>query len=387
VVMTGIDRIAAGYRDPVLSGRAALLTNQSGVSSTFRSSVDIIRGLPGLELAFLFSPEHGLYGEAQDQVPTEENRDPVSGLPVVSLYGNLREPEPRHFENINLVLVDIQDVGSRYYTFSFTMALVMKAAKEAGVAVAVLDRPNPIGGLIVEGNVVEERFFTFVGLFPLAVRHGMTIAELALLYNDHHDIGATVVAVPMEGWSRDMFWGDTGLPWIPPSPNIPIPETAMVYPGMCLLEGTNVSEGRGTTRPFEVFGAPFIHPEELRQKLCEHELPGVAFRPVYFEPTFGKWVDRRCGGIWLHITDPNTFKPFLTGIAVIKEVYSLCGDDFSWREPPYEFEENILPIDMLFGTDRVRKAIEAGEDLKNIEALWKAELSDFQTVRASCLLY
>lgn len=387
MVLTGLERIARGHRESVLRGRAALLTNQSGVTSTFASAAQVLSGYPGLELSLLFAPEHGLFGQAQDQVLMEERRDPLSGLPVVSLYGRLRKPDPSHLAGIDVVVVDIQDVGSRYYTFSASMALVMEAARTAGIPVVVLDRPNPLGGETVEGNIVAEAFRSFVGPFPISVRHGMTLAELASLYNSHFGIGAALAVVPMERWERHLFWEETDLPWIPPSPNMPLPDTALVYPGTCLLEGTNLSEGRGTTRPFEVMGAPFIDPNELCRLLTGFSLPGVTFRPVFFEPTYHKWAGEKCGGLWLHVTGERIFKPFLTGIALLMAVHRLYADRFMWKDPPYEGEERLMPIDMLAGSDAVRQAVEEGKDISEIENSWAPELAAFMKVRENHLIY
>jgi len=387
LVLTGLDRLAEGREELPVRGRAALLTNQSGLTRSFTNAAEILAGLPGIELVLLLSPEHGLYGEAQDQVLTDDRTDPLTGLPVVNLYGNRRKPEPRDLDGIDLVVVDIQDVGSRYYTFAYTMALVMEAAGDAGIPVVVLDRPNPVGGLNLEGNVVREGYFTFVGLYPLAVRHGMTIAELATFFVRHCGIKAELHTILMEGWERGMYWEETGLPWIPPSPNMPAVSTALVYPGTCLIEATNLSEGRGTTRPFEVVGAPYLKPNVLKKRLEALDLSGVTFRPIFFEPTFSKWAGERCGGLWLHVTDRQRFKPFLTGVAIIREVLALCGDSFKWLEPPYEYEYTIRPIDMLAGNSSLRKAVEAGWDLPAIERSWEVELTGFRVLRESCLLY
>ena len=387
VVLTGLDRLTEGRAELPVRGKAALLTNQSGVTRSFKSAVEILLNYKDIELVLLFSPEHGLYGEAQDQVLTEEKTDPLTGLPVVSLYGNLRKPEPADLDRVDLVVIDIQDVGARYYTFAYTMALVMEAARDAGKPVVVLDRPNPIGGQSLEGNIVDEGHFTFVGLYPLAVRHGMTIAELAVFFNDHCGIGAELHIIPMEGWERKMYWEETGLSWVPPSPNMPAVSTAVVYPGTCLVEATNLSEGRGTTRPFEVVGAPFIEPGRLKENLETLTLPGVIFRPLFFEPTFSKWSGERCGGVWLHVTDRQIFKSFLTGVAVIREVLALYGDSFKWLEPPYEYEYTIQPIDMLAGTASLRQTVEAGRDLSELERSWEKELEGFRVLRESCLLY
>jgi len=314
-------------------------------------------------------------------------RDAATGLPVWSLYGERREPTVAMLRGLDVLVVDLQDVGSRYYTYNWTMALAMRVCASVGVRVVVLDRPNPLGGVVVEGNVGDPAFASFVGLYPLAVRHGMTIGELASYLNREHAIGADLTVVPMTGWRRWMLWEDTGLPWVAPSPNMPTPDTARVYPGGCLIEGTNLSEGRGTTRPFEWIGAPYLDAHRYAAALERLRLPGVRFRPARFLPTFQKWAGRLCGGAQVHVTDRARFKPFLTGLAEIAVARRLAPRQFAWRRPPYEFEKRLLPIDILCGTDGVRKAIEGRRPLSAIERAWRRELERWKRRRQTYLRY
>jgi len=284
-------------------------------------------------------------------------------------------------------VLDLQDVGARYYTFVWTMALVMRAAAAAGVDVIVLDRPNPLGGARVEGNVADPAYASFVGLYPLAIRHGMTIGELAVYLNVTHDLACPLTVVRMRGWRRMMRWEDTGLPWVAPSPNMPTPDTARVYPGGCLYEGTNLSEGRGTTRPFEWVGAPYLDADAYADALAALRLPGAVFRPARFTPMFHKWAGRLCDGVQIHVTDVERFKPYLTGLALIAVARRLAPRGFAWRQPPYEFEREKLPIDILCGTDAIRKAIERGRPLAGIERAWAPGLAAWMRRRARFLLY
>jgi len=328
-----------------------------------------------------------LWGAPQDHVWIDGTRDPATGLPVWSLYGARREPSDAMLRNLDAVVIDLQDVGSRYYTFIWTMALVMRACARRGVRVVVLDRPNPLGGAILEGNVADPTFASFVGLYPLAIRHGLTIGEIASYLNEHHRIGCRLTVVPMRGWRRRMLWEDTGLPWVPPSPNMPTLDTALVYPGGCLVEGTNLSEGRGTTRPFEWIGAPYLDADRYAAALERERLPGVRFRPARFQPTFHKWAGKLCGGVQIHVTDAARFKPFLTGLAEIAVARRLAPRGFEWRRPPYEFERKRMPIDILCGTDTIRRAIEKGTPLPSIERAWQRDLERWKRLRAGYLLY
>jgi len=320
-------------------------------------------------------------------VETPDSVDPELGIPIFSLYSGTRKPTPRMIHDLDLLVIDLQDVGTRVYTFIHTTALCMTAAAEAGIRVMVLDRPNPIGGLEVEGNLLDPTFSSFVGLFPIPMRHGMTLGELAGLVNREYGIGCDLEVIPMRGWKRQMLFPDTGLPWVIPSPNLPTFDTAMVYPGQVLLEGTNLSEGRGTTRPFELFGAPWLDPAPLKERLNREDLPGVSFREHHFIPTFHKWKDKLCHGFQLHVTDPPVFRAYRTTLAVLKSVISLFPDRFDWKGPPYEYEREKLPIDLLIGDRSVREKLEEGAPLDELERGWRKGLEAFLKRRRKYLLY
>jgi len=321
-------------------------------------------------------------------VEWEGFRDRLTALPVYSLYGACRKPDGAMLEDIDVLVADLQDVGARYYTFIWTLSLCMEACLAHSKAVVILDRPNPIGGLLTEGPVLDPAYASFVGLRPLPVRHGMTIGEIASFFAEAFYTGLRCHVIRAEGWRRSLWFEDCGLPWVLPSPNMPTPDTAAVYPGMCLLEGTLLSEGRGTTRPFEIFGAPFIEPERLVSHLTSFRLPGVVFRPLHFEPTFQKHAGRLCGGAQLHVTDRKRFKPFKTGVAILKAVHELYPRERLWKSPPYEYETIKMPIDILAGTDRLRLDIEERRGLDEMESWWRHECSRFnKDVRRRHLLY
>src|SRR5581483_3416914 len=282
---------------------------------------------------------------------------------------------------------DLQDVGTRIYTYIYTMANCLAAARRLGVKVIVCDRPNPIGGIAVEGPMLRPGFESFVGMYPIPMRHGMTIGELARLFNEHFGLGADLEVCEMTGWRRDMYHEDTGLPWVMPSPNTPTNETAVVYPGTVLFEGTNVSEGRGTTRPFELVGAPWVVAEEFAGAMNQLDLPGVRFRPVLFEPTFHKHARTSCGGCQIHVLDRRTFRPVETGVALVEAFRSCAPDQFRWREPPYEYEQTKLPIDILAGSSTLREQIEAGMAAREIAESWRDGVDRFRRIRNRCLLY
>src|SRR5881296_4621681 len=385
-VETGLD-VLVRRRGSLLRGRRfGLVAHQASVDSHHEHAAALLADLPRARLVRLFAPEHGLWGAAQDHAPIAGTRDPVTGVPVVSLYGERRAPTLAMLRGLDALVVDLQDVGSRYYTFVWTMALAMPVCARAGVPVIVLDRPNPLGGT-VEGNVPDPAFASFVGLYPLPTRHGMTIGELAGYLNDTHGLGCDLTVVPMLGWKRDMLWEDTRLPWVAPSPNMPTPDTARVYPGGCLVEGTNLSEGRGTTRPFEWIGAPYLDAHRYADALEAERLPGVRFRPARFVPTFHKWAGRLCDGAQVHVTDRARFKPFLTGLALIAVARRQGRRHFAWRRPPYEFERRRLPIDILCGTDAIRRAIERGASIAMIERSWRPDLTRWLGARAPYLAY
>jgi uncharacterized protein YbbC (DUF1343 family) len=386
-VLTGLD-VLVHHRANLLRGRrVGLLAHQASVDARLTHAVDRLRDLRGVRLATLMAPEHGMWGAAQDHAPIAATRDARTRLPVHSLYGRRREPSPAMLHGLDALVVDLQDVGSRYYTFVWTMALAMNVCARAGVEVIVLDRPNPLGGTVLEGNVPDPAFASFVGLYPLPERHGMTIGELARWLVDEHRLRCRLTVVDMRGWRRAMLWEDTELPWVAPSPNMPTPDTARVYPGGCLIEGTNLSEGRGTTRPFEWVGAPYLDAHAYAEALNHLGLAGVHFRPTRFAPTFHKWAGRLCGGVQVHVTDRARFKPFLTGIALIASARRLAPKSFAWKRPPYEFERKKLPIDILFGTDRIRRAIERGTTLGAIERAWQPDLAAFARRRTRWLAY
>jgi uncharacterized protein YbbC (DUF1343 family) len=386
-VESGLEVLVRRRRSLLRGQRVALVAHQASIDSRYEHAIALVRGLRGVRLRTLLAPEHGLWGAPQDHIWIDGTRDPASGLPVWSLYGARREPSDAMLRDVDAVVIDLQDVGSRYYTFIWSMALVMRACAPRGVRVVVLDRPNPLGGAILEGNVADPTFASFVGLYPLAIRHGLTIGEIAGYLNEHHRIGCRLTVVPMRGWRRRMLWNDTGLPWVPPSPNMPTLDTALVYPGGCLIEGTNLSEGRGTTRPFEWIGAPYLDADRYAAALEGERLPGVRFRPARFEPTFHKWAGKLCGGVQIHVTDAARFKPFLTGLAEIAVARRLAPRGFAWRRPPYEFEKKRMPIDILCGTDTIRRAIEKGTPLPAIERAWQRDLERWKRLRARYLLY
>jgi len=385
-VRCGLDVLVSRLPKLLRGRRVGLLCHQASVTRELTHAVDAVGRIRGARLTALFAPEHGIAGAAQDHARVGSLRDRSTGLPVWSLYGRQLAPSPAMLAEIDTLVVDLQDVGSRYYTFVWTTALCMQACARARVPVVVLDRPNPLGGLVMEGNLPDPRFASFVGLYPLPARHAMTVAELAAYLNETHAIGCNLAVVPMDGWRRAMTWEDTGLPWVAPSPNMPTPDTARVYPGGCLIEGTNLSEGRGTTRPFELLGAPFLDGRRLARALARRDLPGVTFRAAAFQPAFHKYEGQLCHGVQLHVTDIARFKPFATYLAVIVEARRQSRL-FRWRRPPYEFEMRRLPIDLLCGGDGIRRAIERGVPLGRLERSWRRELTRFARARRPYLLY
>ncbi|MFT3668289.1 MAG: DUF1343 domain-containing protein [Pseudoxanthomonas sp.] len=377
----GIEVLLEERLDLLRGKRVGLVTNATGVDRELRSDVDRFAGRKDFTLVALFGPEHGVRGDVQAGDHVASARDAATGLPVHSLYGEHREPTPAMLAGIDVLVFDVQDVGTRFYTYPYTLAGVMRAAKRAGIPVVVADRPDPLGGVHVEGPVLDPALASFVGQFPIPIRHGMTLGELATLFNRAFGIGADLQVVTMQGWRRgDDPWRGA-LPWVPPSPNMPTPDTALVYPGMGLLEGTNVSEGRGTTRPFETVGAPWVDAQALAARLNAMDLPGVRFRPTWFTPTFSKHAGKACAGVQLHVTDPAAFRPVRTGLAVLKALHDQHPKDFAFLpgEPPF--------FDRLAGVGDLRAAIVRGDTLEAIEAGWQRELTAFDTLRRQHLLY
>lgn len=385
-VQSGLDVLLAGNLKSLRGRRVGILSHQASIDSRLRHVIDLLRTRQ-IEVTALFAPEHGFWGTAQDQVPIEAQHHPTLGIPVFSLYGDHRAPHVSDLASIDVLICDLQDVGSRYYTFIWTMALAMQVCAEAKKKIIVIDRPNPLGGLVMEGPVLDPEFASFVGLYPIPVRHGMTIGEIAQWVNEGLGVDADLEVLRMKGWRRAMSYEQTGLPWVLPSPNMPTVDTAWVYPGMCLIEGTNLSEGRGTTRPFELVGAPYVQPDTFAGLMNNERLPGVSFRSCGFEPTFHKFHGQFSGGVQLHVTNRKTFKPFLTGVRLIQKMYDLYPKLFAWRDPPYEYEKVKWPIDILCGTDAVRKAIETGVPVGKLEPDWQDQVARFQKERRPFLLY
>ena len=368
--------------------RLGLLTNQASVNRNLVHNRILLQERFGDGLTTLFSPQHGFYSEQQDNmIESDHITDTETGLPVFSLYGDVRKPSREMFADIDILIIDLMDVGTRVYTFLYTMAYCLEAASEYGKSVIVLDRPNPVGGEMVEGNLLEDDCKSFVGMYPLPMRHGMTFGELALFINSEYGIGAEVDVVAMEGWKRNMFFRETGFPWVFPSPNMPTPETAVVYPGQVSWEGTNISEGRGTTMPFELFGSPFIDHLEILAHIEKTELPGCYLRPLKFQPTSGKWANQVCSGFQLHVTDGTTFRPFRTSLALLQAVMLAYPGSFNYKEPPYEYEYVRLPMDCILGSTEVRKKLEEGIGIIDMERQWTDELEEFMKMREKYLLY
>lgn len=388
-VLTGLDRFEKRWPVTLRGADVGLLVNPASVNRKLEHAVNLFQKSGEVRLAALFGPQHSIRSETQDNmVEWEGFTDKETGLPVYSLYGRTRKPVQSMLNDIDVMVIDLQDAGSRYYTYIWTMENCIESCAEMKKAVVILDRPNPLGGLLTEGPVLDMDFSSFVGMRQLPVRHGMTMGEIAGYLKSSFYPSLDLHVIPMKGWKRDMWFDETGLPWIMPSPNMPTLDTAIVYPGMCLLEGTNLSEGRGTTRPFEILGAPFIEAGDLSGRLSEFKLPGVVFRPMYFQPTFQKFSGQLCGGVQLHITARDRFRPFLTGAAVIKTAHDMYPEDFKWRMPPYEYEAEKMPIDILAGTDRFRRDIEEGDSLESMEKWWQEQSREFnRKVRARYLMY
>lgn len=381
-ITPGIEVLLTERLDLLQGKRVALLTNQTGVDRKGNSSVDLLRAQSGFALVALFSPEHGVRGEAQAGEKVASGVDAGTGLPIHSLYGETKIATPEMMAGIDVMLVDLQDVGTRFYTYSSTLLYMLRAAEREGVEVIVLDRPNPQGGVMIEGPVLEPAFTSFVGSFAMPVRHGMTLGELARMFVGEEKLRTRLRVIAMRGWTRAMHpYFAWDLPWVPPSPNMPSPKTASVYPGAALFEGTNISEGRGSAKPFEYIGAPFIDGAALAERMNAAGLPGVAFKPVSFTPTFSKFAGQACHGVWVIPTDRRTFMPFRTGVALVKAVHDLYPGQFQFGagEPAF--------FDLLAGTDAVRKGILAGQDVESIEQQWQARLAGFGEMRARYLIY
>lgn len=387
-IRLGLEQLL-GERISVIEGaRVGLVCNQASVDHSFRHAADLFHEHPKANLTALFGPQHGIRGDVQDNmIETAHAIDRATNVPIYSLYSETREPTEEMLRDVDVIVVDLQGVGCRIYTFAYTMANCMRAAKKFGKRVVVCDRPNPIGGDRVAGNLLERGHESFVGQFPVPTRHGMTMAELARLYNNHFGLGCDLTVIEMTGWSRELWYDETDGPWVLPSPNMPTVDAASVFPGTVHLEGTQMSEGRGTTRPFELIGAPYIDSERFAQALTKFDLPGVAFRACVFMPTFQKHGGKACGGVQIHVTDRQTFEPVSAGVAIIKTAFDMYPNDFRWKEPPYEYEYDRNPFDVIAGTTSLRQQIESGESLARISESWQLGLDEFARIRSEVLLY
>lgn len=387
-VKTGLE-VLLEQPPPFLSRRRwGLLCNQATVGPDYRPALDLMAEcFPG-QLTALFGPQHGFGGEKQDNmVASADFIEPRWGLPIFSLYGERLAPDPEMLELIDVLLIDLPDVGTRVYTFATTMVYAMQAAARLGKQVVILDRPNPIGGHQIEGNLLKPEMASIVGPYPLPMRHGLSLGELAAYYNQTQQLGCDLKVIPVQGWSRSDYFDATGLPWVLPSPNLPTLDTALVYPGQVLLEGTNLSEGRGTSRPFELFGAPFIDPTAVAARLADSPLPGVVLRAACFQPSFHKWAGELCHGFQLHVTDRQTFKPYFTTLRLIAAIQELYPDQFAWRPPPYEYEYDRLPFDLLTGDAAIREGLEEGRPVFELQGRWQQQLPEFLDLRQQYLLY
>jgi uncharacterized protein YbbC (DUF1343 family) len=387
-VQPGIEVLMNRRTDLIRGSRVGIVVHPASILPDLQHTADALAASGDIQLTALFGPQHGARGEKQDNmVESEFYSDPDTGLPVYSLYGETRHPTEEMVNGIDVLLFDLQDVGTRVYTYIYTMAYCMQACAQWNKRMIVLDRPNPVNGRQVEGNQLSPDYGSFVGLYPIPMRHGMTTGELALYFNSEFNINGNLTVVAMEGWRRQYWYDQTGLPWVQPSPNLPTLDSVIVYPGSVLIEGTCLSEGRGTTRPFEMIGAPFIDSRAFAASLNEMGLKGCRFRPVYFQPTFQKWAGTMCGGIQIHIDNREIFEPYLTGIAVISAACAMYPEFFTWRNPPYEYENEKLPIEILCGCNEIPQMIRKGVSLDGIKRTWQNGLAGFMNRRAAYLLY
>lgn len=387
-VQTGIDLICEGQWKRLRGYRLGLLSNQASLDSRLKASWEVISGLLPGQLKALFGPQHGFTGEDQDNmVETDHSYQKGLGIPVFSLYADKRAPLPQMLEMIDVLIIDLQDVGTRVYTFPSTVLNCLEAAARGGRKVLLLDRPNPLGGEVVEGNLLRPELYSFVGPYSLPMRHGLTMGEMARIFNDVYNLGCDLEIITMNGWHREMLWFETGLRWIMPSPNMPFPQTAFVYPGQVIWEGTNLSEGRGTCRPFEIFGAPYLDTTAIRHALDQEATCGCHLQEFSFRPTFHKWQGELCRGFMIHVIDPHVYRPYFTSMALLKAAMETHRGRFEWKDPPYEYEYIKKPIDLIMGNSSLRLDLESGTPLSIIKEKWEADLEYFLQWRKPYLLY
>lgn len=375
--ITGLDNLLSSHLDLIRHKRLGLLTNAAGVTRQLQSNIDALREA-GMDLVALYSPEHGLAAAAGHGVLIASTWDTRTGLPVYSLYGDTFKPTREMLSGLDVLLFDLQDVGVRFYTVAYTLAKALEGCVECGLPLLVLDRPNPIGGALIEGPLLDPTLQSSVGYGPLALRHGLTLGELARFYNQELHIGADLQVIPMQNWNRAMWHDETGLTWVPSSPNMPHPGTAILYPGICLVEGTNCSAGRGTPLPFEIVGAPWLDGYALAAEMNALSLEGVRFRPLTFTPTDDKFADETCSGVQVHVTEREALRPVSVGLYLIATVKRLCPDQFEWQ---------VEHFDLLIGDGRVRAAMDRGDAVDTITDQWTQGQKDFAARRAAYLMY
>jgi len=387
-VLTGLDRVAAEQWKPLKGERLGLLANQASLDGRLMCAREVISRLFPGQLKALFGPQHGYGGEDQDNmVETPHSQEETLNIPVFSLYAESRNPASTMLDLLDTLIIDLQDVGARIYTFASTLLNCLKAAARYGKRVVVLDRPNPLGGDVVEGNLLEPELYSFVGPYRLPMRHGLTMGEMALVFNHAFALDCDLTVLPMQGWRRCMLWKDTGLRWVMPSPNMPFPDTAYVYPGQVIWEGTHISEGRGTCRPFEIFGAPYLDTNAIRARIDPNALEGCCLQEYLFRPTFHKWAGSLCRGFMIHVLDPHAYQPYYASLSLLKAIMEIHPREFEWKPPPYEYEFKKKPIDLIMGSLSLRRGLESGESLSLMREQWLPELESYVQWRKPFLLY
>ncbi len=368
--------------------KIGLICNQASVNHNFQHASDLFSEHPGINLTALFGPQHGIRADVQDNmIETSHSIDESTKLPVYSLYSETRQPTKEMLANLDALVVDLQDVGCRVYTFIYTMANAMKACAKFNKKIFVLDRPNPLNGIKVEGNILEKGYESFVGQYPIPMRHALTIGEMAKLFNEEFGINCDLEVIEMDNWARENYYDETDAPWVLPSPNMPTISTAVVFPGTVFFEGTQVSEGRGTTKPFEIIGAPYINSKELGDALNSLKLGGVIFQPISFLPSFQKHSNKNCNGVFIHVVNRELFEPVITGIAILKTIFDLHPNDFEWKIPPYEYVYDRNPFDVIAGTTKLRSRLESMTSLHEIKNEWQKDIIKFSIIRNKYLLY
>ncbi len=386
-VTIGLEKLITDPPEYLVGKRLGLLSNPASVDGRFTHASELIHHFFPGQLKALFSPQHGFYAEKQDNmIESGHFMEPQLNIPVYSLYNDTRIPTQKMFDQIDVLLIDIQDVGTRVYTFIYTVAYCLEKAAKLKKQVVILDRPNPIGGTQIEGNILSKDYASFVGRFPIPMRHGLTIGEISQFFNQEFQIGCNLTIIPMNGWKRQMYWQDTELSWIAPSPNLPTPKSCMVYPGQVIFEGTNISEGRGTTLPFELFGAPFLDTKKIKAE-ADKLIKGAFLRPVNFEPTSGKWQGNICKGFQIHVTSKKEFKPYFSSLVLMQLIIKHHKNDFKFKNPPYEYEFERMPMDLILGSKTLRKRLTNLEDINLLSDQWQDELKQFKSLSGKYYLY